>query len=47
MHLTSPLPRPNHVQLNFNTKMQNVKGGESSNQFQWFTIGKIELYFLF
>ena len=26
MHLTSfPLPGPNHVQLNFNTKMQDVK----------------------
>ena len=23
-----------------------VKGGESSSQFQWFTIAKIELYFL-
>ena len=26
--------------------MQDVKGGESSSQFQWFTIAKIELYFL-
>ena len=23
-----------------------LKGGESSSQFQWFTIAKIELYFL-
>ena len=23
-----------------------IKGGESSSQFQWFTIAKIELYFL-
>ena len=25
---------------------ENLKGGESSSQFQWFTIAKIELYFL-
>ena len=24
----------------------NIKGGESSSQFRWFTIAKIELYFL-
>ena len=26
--------------------MQHLKGGESSSQFRWFTIAKIELYFL-
>ena len=30
-----------HVWYNF-----SFKGGESSSQFQWFTIAKIELYFL-
>ena len=32
-----------------NNKLQpyrSIKGGESSSQFQWFTIAKIELYFL-
>ena len=34
---------------NLNGSKQNlteVKGGESSSEFQWFTIAKIELYFL-
>ena len=26
--------------------IQGLKGGESFSQFQWFTIAKIELYFL-
>ena len=37
------------TKLNFVTKKHpwfGLKGGESSSQFQWFTIAKIELYFL-
>ena len=26
--------------------LHDIKGGESSSQFQWFTVAKIELYFL-
>ena len=29
----------------FNFDKYSIKGGESSSQFQWFTIAKIELYF--
>ena len=29
-----------------NQNFVEVKGGESSSQFRWFTIAKIELYFL-
>ena len=31
---------------NFDDLLNGLKGGESSSQFRWFTIAKIELYFL-
>ena len=32
-----------HYQLSYSNRIIEIKGGESSSQFRWFTIAKIEL----